>query len=356
MRHVLWVGFTVMLLGFFAVPVRADSVPDVLKFSDLVDHPERWPDQVTMQNTLQFTDGSSLTAGQKMKLANVDSSGVQVTATGATNFGVGPDDTDVLAAANAIWSKLNADQRHLSLASIQGDASLWPLTLKLTGKVSFANGTVMQPGTEVNFLHFHQDTPDAVEFSVGELVANWAPYDLTDLFARARELAAVGRDSRTSRIVAQLKGNTVDSDGKPVDCPDKGVKYYALYFSASWCPPCRQFAPKMVAFANQFAAAHPELAIVMVSEEDLQASTGQHVSQNYDADMLKYMKDMGMNWIAVPPSVKKKCPNLYGYGNLCWGDYAVPALVVTDRFGTVIAAAQDNEGTIAKLKKLLNIS
>jgi nucleoredoxin len=292
-----------------------------------------------------------------MKVAAIDSGGVKVsTGTAAVNFDVGPDDTDVVAVANAIWSKLNADQRNLSLAAIQGDASLWPLTLKLKDAVTFSGGVTMAPGTEVNFLHFHQGTPEAVEFSVGDLVANWAPYDLTDLFSRARELAAVPRDSRPSRIVAQLKGNTVDSDGKAVQCPEKGVKYFALYFSASWCPPCRQFAPKMVAFANQFAAAHRELAIVMVSEEDLQASTGQHVSQNYDADMLKYMKDMGMNWIAVPPSAKKKCPNLYGYGNLCWGDYAVPALVVTDRFGTVIAAAADNEGTIEKLKKLLNIS
>jgi nucleoredoxin len=351
MRYLFLAVVAFWSLGVFTASIWADA-PAGLTFADLVDHPERWPDQVSMKNTLQFTDGSSLAAGQKMRLVNLDSGGVQVgTDTGSTNFGVGPDDTDVVAAANGVWNKLNADQRNLNLSVIQSDASLWPLTLKTKDVIKFSNGTSLPTGTEVNFLHFHPGAPDNVEFSIGELVLNWAPYGLTDLFARARDLAAVPRDSRSSRIVAQLRGNTVNADGKPVECPDHGIKYFALYFSASWCAPCRAFAPTLIEFQKQFASAHPELAIVMVSQEDMQPTD--HPSQNYDADMLKYMKDMGMTWIAVPPSAKKKCPNLYGYGNLCWGDYAAPSLVVTDRFGTVLAATSDNLATIEKLKKIL---
>jgi len=353
MRHLTLALVALILLVAQVVRADIDSAsPAVLAFPDLVGHPERWPDQVTMKNTLQFTDGSSLKAGQQMKLLSIDSSGVQVgTDTGATNFGISPDDSDVVAAANAVWGKLNSDQRHLNLSVIQSDASMWPLTLKLKNVISFSNGVSLPAGTEVNFLHFHQGAADNVEFSIGEQTLNWAPYDLTDLYSRARELAGSPRDSRPSRILAQLKGNTIDSDGKAVQCPDKGVKYFALYFSASWCGPCRQFAPQLIAFQKQFAAQHPELTIVMVSQEDMQPAD--HKSQNYDADMIKYMKDLGMNWIAVPPSAKKKCPNLYGYGNLCWGDYAAPSLVVVDRYGTVIAADSNNSATIEKLKGLI---
>ena len=155
MRHFAWEIVALLFLGMVSSSAPADA-PVVLTFADLVDHPERWPDQVSMKNTLQFTDGSSLAAGQKMKLVGLDSGGVQVgTETGSTNFGVSADDTDVVAAANAQWSKLNADQRNLSLSVIQSDASLWPLTLKTKDVIKFSGGTSLPTGAEVNFLHFH---------------------------------------------------------------------------------------------------------------------------------------------------------------------------------------------------------
>jgi len=352
-RTSLWAVLVLNCIGLLGMvaPAGGDELA-TLKYSDLVNHPERWPAQVTMKNTLQFNDGSSLAAGTVMKLMSVRSDSVAVSNTGVTSYAVGPDDTDVVDAANALWSKLNADQRHLSLATIEGDASLWPATLKLTNRVSFGNGTNMEPGTVVNFLHFHQGAADNVEFSIGKLEMNWVPYDMTDLIPQARDLVATPRESRPSRIVAQLQGNTVDGDGKAADCPDKGVKYFAFYFSASWCEPCRAFAPQLVTFAKQVGPAHPELAIVMVSQEAMQAAAGQHVSQDYDGDMFKYMKDMGMPWIALPPSAKSKCPNVWGYGDICTGDYSTPNLVVTDRWGTVLASGLDAKA-IEQLKKIL---
>jgi len=356
MRHISLVIVTAFLLGMSPILLRADSPtdsPSVLKFSDLADHPERWPDQVKMTNELEFADNTTLAVDQAMRLISVDANGALVSAsTTGVNYNIGPDDSDVVAAANAMWSKLGTEQRHLTLAVIQADASLWPLKLKTKAPISFSNGRSLPVGSEVNFLHFHEDAPSSVEFSFGEVILNWAPYDMTDLFPRARELAALPRDSRRSRVLTQLKGNTVDSDGKLLDCPDKGVKYVVLYFSASWWEPCRNFAPQVVAFQSEVGSKHPELAIVMVSEEDRQETTGGK-SPDYDADMLNFMKDYKMNWIALPPSAKEKCPNIRGYGNLCAVDYNATSLVLLDRFGTILAAGPDNAETIKKLTQIL---
>jgi hypothetical protein len=90
----------------------------------------------------------------------------------------------------------------------------------------------------------------------------------------------------------------------------------------------------------------------MVSEEDRQETTGGK-SPDYDADMLNFMKDYKMNWIALPPSAKEKCPNIRGYGNLCAVDYNATSLVLLDRFGTILAAGPDNAETIKKLTQIL---
>ncbi|EPB72537.1 hypothetical protein ANCCEY_08373 [Ancylostoma ceylanicum] len=40
-----------------------------------------------------------------------------------------------------------------------------------------------------------------------------------------------------------------------------------LYFSASWCPPCRAFTPKLKRFYEAIKETHPEFEIVLVSRD-----------------------------------------------------------------------------------------
>jgi nucleoredoxin len=103
----------------------------------------------------------------------------------------------------------------------------------------------------------------------------------------------------------------------------KGVKYWAFYYSASWCPPCRAFTPKLVDFYNDFKPQHPNFELVFV---------------NHDRDegaMLDYMKGDSMPWPAVRfDDIDKVNGNQFcGRG--------IPDLVLTDADGTVLSDSFD---------------
>jgi nucleoredoxin len=65
------------------------------------------------------------------------------------------------------------------------------------------------------------------------------------------------------------------------------VKYWAFYYSASWCHPCRLFTPKLVEFYKGFKAQHPNFELIFVCHDQ---------SEDKMAD---YMKTDGMPWPAV---------------------------------------------------------
>jgi nucleoredoxin len=100
-----------------------------------------------------------------------------------------------------------------------------------------------------------------------------------------------------------------------------GVKYYAFYYSASWCPPCRAFTPDLVSFYRGFKPFHPEFELIFVD-----------LDHNED-DMLNYMRSDSMMWPAIwyadidNPEIeaKKYC----GEG--------IPCLVLVDDRGRVLS-------------------
>ncbi|KAI8819302.1 thioredoxin-like protein [Fimicolochytrium jonesii] len=52
----------------------------------------------------------------------------------------------------------------------------------------------------------------------------------------------------TIRNVALLDDN-LETTGKTIAREEKEGRLIGLYFSAAWCPPCRQFSPRLSAFA-----------------------------------------------------------------------------------------------------------
>ena len=119
--------------------------------------------------------------------------------------------------------------------------------------------------------------------------------------------------------------------GKLVTCVGGGLqsynddklpqkKYFALYYSAHWCPPCRQFTPQLVAFYRQMAAAHPELEVVLISSD--------HSAQ----EMRDYMDGEGMPWAALIYGMKRQERELMGYAG-----GGIPDLVLVDGSGNVVS-------------------
>jgi nucleoredoxin len=67
-----------------------------------------------------------------------------------------------------------------------------------------------------------------------------------------------------------------------------GKEIVALYFSAHWCPPCKQFTPKLADVYNDLIKSQKSFEIVFVS------------SDRSEEEFYEYFKEMP--WIALPYS------------------------------------------------------
>lgn len=102
---------------------------------------------------------------------------------------------------------------------------------------------------------------------------------------------------------------------------DLAGKKIGLYFSAQWCPPCRAFTPVLVDMYKELQEQGKPFEIIFVSHDR---------SEN---DMIKYMRDYRMPWLAVPfdaalrEDLKKK-----------HGIRGIPALIIVDETGATLSA------------------
>ena len=146
---------------------------------------------------------------------------------------------------------------------------------------------------------------------------------LVSVFATsaAEEVAAPKTDFEKS--ITRNLVRLVDGKLKRVASDSIGSKeYYAIYYSANWCPPCRKFTPKLVEFYNNAIDHHDNIEIIFVSSD-----------QN-EEKMEQYMKKADMRWLALDFDKKenkssKKLTGFVGQG--------IPHLVVVDKNGKVLS-------------------
>lgn len=111
-----------------------------------------------------------------------------------------------------------------------------------------------------------------------------------------------------------------------------GVKYLALYFSAHWCGPCRNFTPKLAETYKKLKAKRNDFEFIFVS------------SDKNDTSFQDYLSEMP--WYAMPFEDRKSKENL---SNM-FGVRGIPHLCVIDMEGKEIranartAAESDPEG------------
>eukprot|EP01015_Nassula_variabilis_P033811 TRINITY_DN819_c0_g1_i2.p2 TRINITY_DN819_c0_g1~~TRINITY_DN819_c0_g1_i2.p2 ORF type:complete len:144 (+),score=37.39 TRINITY_DN819_c0_g1_i2:127-558(+) len=76
-------------------------------------------------------------------------------------------------------------------------------------------------------------------------------------------------------------------DGNTDDTSVKNSKVVCLYYSASWCPPCRAFTPMLEEFYNEINADSKQLEIIFVSKDKDEESFDEYFKSE-------------MPWIAIP--------------------------------------------------------
>ncbi|EDO34941.1 predicted protein [Nematostella vectensis] len=96
-------------------------------------------------------------------------------------------------------------------------------------------------------------------------------------------------------------------------------KVVAIYFSASWCPPCQKFTPLLKDFYEEKIQSKEQFEIVFVS------------SDKTDSDLDSYMKECHGDWLAVPfgSEITKELKTRYHITT-------IPKLVVVTDDGEVV--------------------
>ena len=133
----------------------------------------------------------------------------------------------------------------------------------------------------------------------------------------------------TNEIVDRLTGKLVIYNGSSLERFEasglKGKKYLAVYFSASWCGPCRKFTPRLVDWYNRHKSQLDKFDVIFVSQD------------NSKEEMLEYMKQDGMPWPALKFANASSSP-LEKYSGR-----GIPCLVVIDQQGKVLSHSYKGE-------------
>ncbi len=182
----------------------------------------------------------------------------------------------------------------------------------VTGKVG--GSTVKVPVEKTNLLADPGAAPAAAApAATEEPVVAEAPAVATPASTVAGPPGAMQR-LFTGKLVRYASGKPQNVGAEAL----AGVKYYALYFSASWCGPCRAFTPDLVQAYRELKPAHPEFEVIFISGD------------NSAGDMLAYMREDKMPWLAVKYDRREqKMVDYSGPG--------IPCLVLVDAKGRVLA-------------------
>jgi nucleoredoxin len=108
----------------------------------------------------------------------------------------------------------------------------------------------------------------------------------------------------------------VDAKGNKVETSSLAGKVIGLYFSASWCGPCKMFTPELVKLRDRN---DDKFEVVFVS------------SDRSAEDQKEYMKDYDMEWPAIPHDspLREQLGAKYEIRG-------IPSLVIVDDQGNLI--------------------
>jgi len=129
-----------------------------------------------------------------------------------------------------------------------------------------------------------------------------------------------------------LKGKSLVAYPKPKPCP----RYVLLYFSASWCPPCHLFTPKLKKWYLANQSRYPDLEVVLAS-----------MDREWGA-MEGYVRETGMPWPILA------WPNVMNSPIEKFLPEEIPFLVLVDDEGMILMAARGMEASLTLIDKIMD--
>jgi len=131
------------------------------------------------------------------------------------------------------------------------------------------------------------------------------------------------------KLLKEVKGSPVSTANDALKSNKSGI--VALYFSASWCPPCQRFTPVLIEFYNAAKKAKSGFEIIFVS------------SDRSSDEFEKYYGKMP--WLSIPEGegstqIKSKLSDAIGVAG-------IPALAIIDtKTGEFIAGGEAREDVL----------
>ena len=136
--------------------------------------------------------------------------------------------------------------------------------------------------------------------------------------------------------------NILNKEGLQINLKDINKKIIGLYFSASWCPPCRKFTPIVSTFYEDMIEYYDDIEIIYIS------------SDKTNNEFNEYWEEM--TFLALPYIDREKKEEL----TKLYEVKQIPVLVFINNNGEIITKngkeiIQNSNGNIEFVRNQLNI-
>lgn len=136
--------------------------------------------------------------------------------------------------------------------------------------------------------------------------------------------------------------NILNKEGLQINLKDINKKIIGLYFSASWCPPCRKFTPILSTFYEDMIEYYDDIEIIYIS------------SDKTNNEFNEYWEEMTFSALPyIDREKKEELTKLYEVKQ-------IPVLVFINNNGEIITKngkeiIQNSNGNIEFVRNQLNI-